>query len=389
MKFIYSYTNCSEKKYRQLFGDSEKFVLRADQKYHSLLIKGFAESNVNVCCLSGLPISRQVKKQLFVNEPDEFEGSISYHYYKSLNIPILRQIMVFFGGFLNVLFSGKENSYLICDFQNLANAYGTLLAAKLRRIPTIVIVMDLPDFLSGKKIVQKMYEGTFKLADSFIFLTEQMNDVVNKKNKPYIVIEGIADSSATLSDKADLLKSKTGKDIVVYAGSLAKIYGIENLVDGFLNANLLEAQLWIYGDGDYLKELEKICQNHDNIIYKGVHPNEEVFEVEKKASLLVNPRPTSPKYTRYSFPSKTIEYMASGTPLLTTRLPGIPEEYYEFFYTIDGDTAEDVSKALKKVFSYSAQDRTNKGLSARDFVLSQKSNLVQSKKIIGFIEKRV
>ena len=389
MNILYSYSNCSDKKYKELFGNGQKFVLRADQKYHSLLIKGFAENNVNVRCLSSLPISRQVKKQLFINEPDEFEENISYHYYKSLNLPVLRQISVFCAGFFNVFFRGRKNSHLICDYQNLANAYGTLLAAKIKKIPAIVIVMDLPGFLSENKFVQGVYTGTFGLADGFILLTEQMNKIVNKKNRPYIIIEGIADGSASPSKDICRLKETIGKDIIIYAGSLARIYGIEALAKGFLKAKLHNAELWIYGDGDYRKEIEKICRNNKNVVYKGVCSKEEIVEIEKRASLLVNPRPAAPDYTKYSFPSKTIEYMASGTPVLTTKLPGIPKEYFDYIYTFEKDDPDGICEALKKVFSFSKQDRMKKGRSAAEFVLSKKSNSVQSKKIINFIEKRL
>ena len=149
LNIIYSYSNCSDKKYKQLFSGNEGFVLRADQKYHSLLIKGFAGNGICVRCLSGLPINRRAKRNLFINEPDESEKNIEYHYYKTLNLPILRQAMVFFAGFFNVLFCRKKDTYLICDYQNVANAYGTMLAAKIKKIPTIVIVMDLPDFFFG------------------------------------------------------------------------------------------------------------------------------------------------------------------------------------------------------------------------------------------------
>ena len=44
----------------------------------------------------------------------------------------------------------------------------------------------------------------------------------------------------------------------------------------------------------------------------------------------MNPRSADAEYTKYSFPSKTIEYLATGVPVVMNRLPGIPEEY-EYF----------------------------------------------------------
>ena len=117
----------------------------------------------------------------------------------------------------------------------------------------------------------------------------------------------------------------------------------------------------------------------------GVKSNNEIVSDEQRASLLVNPRPSSPEYTKYSFPSKTMEYMASGTPVLMTKLPGMPKEYYPFIYTIDDETVEGVANALKAFFAIPASDRYRKGASAREFVLAKKSNIEQAKKIIEFI----
>ena len=178
---------------------------------------------------------------------------------------------------------------------------------------------------------------------------------------------------------------KTGKKVVIYAGSIKKLYGIQNLVEGFIEADIENAQLKIYGDGDYRKELEEICKAHKNVRYMGVKSNNEIVSDEQRASLLVNPRPSSPEYTKYSFPSKTMEYMASGTPVLMTKLPGMPKEYYPFIYTIDDETVEGVANALKAFFAIPASDRYRKGASAREFVLAKKSNIEQAKKIIEFI----
>ena len=48
-----------------------------------------------------------------------------------------------------------------------------------------------------------------------------------------------------------------------------------------------------------------------------------------------------------------MEYMASGTPVLTTRLPGMPAEYYPYVEFIDEETPEGIARALKRVLSRS------------------------------------
>lgn len=52
------------------------------------------------------------------------------------------------------------------------------------------------------------------------------------------------------------------------------------------------------------------------IQYLGSIPHDEILQLQRTASLLVNPRTPEGIYTKYSFPSKTMEYLASGTPTL-------------------------------------------------------------------------
>lgn len=389
MQIIYSYSNCKDAKYRELFADGSKLVLRADQKYHSLLIRGLSENGIAVKAISSLPINRRVKRNLLINEPDEQEGKVIYHYYKTVNLPVLRQLTVFFAGFFNMLKAKNKESHLICDYQNLANAYGTLLAAKIKGIRSTVIVMDLPDFLSGNRFVQKLYSSTFQLADSFILLTEQMNEIVNPKDKPHIVVEGIADYTINPINDAERFENTIGKKIVIYAGSIAKLYGIQNLVEGFVKANIPDSELWIYGDGDYKEELLAECKEQTNVIYKGICPNESVVYDEQRAALLINPRPTAPDYTKYSFPSKNMEYMASGTPVLTTKLPGMPTEYYNFVYPIEDDSTQGISEAISRVLAKNTDDRVKLGVKAQCFVRNEKSSIVQAERIIKFLQKGV
>ena len=138
---------------------------------------------------------------------------------------------------------------------------------------------------------------------------------------------------------------------------------------------------------DYREELEEICKFNPSIKYMGIRPNGEVVEVEQRSALLVNPRPTAPDYTKYSFPSKNMEYMASGTPILTTKLPGMPPEYYPHIYAIEDESAGGIADSLRAVFNDDIETRLQKGKKAREFVLNEKSNTVQAKKIIKFLEE--
>ena len=122
------------------------------------------------------------------------------------------------------------------------------------------------------------------------------------------------------------------------------------------------------------------------MFYGGMLLNSEIVEKEQCASLLVNPRPTHEEYVKYSFPSKTMEYMASGTPVLTTRLPGMPEEYAPYVFFIEEESVDGVAQALKQVLALSDEALFANGSEAREFVLTQMSNVVQPTKILDMLK---
>ena len=386
MRILYGFSNCTDKTFNAIMSESHTMSLQPDQKYHGLMIKGFSKNGAQLQCLSGLPINRAVTSRILIRYQDEQEGNAHYHYITTLNLPIFRQLMIFCGTFFGVLKAKKdENTYAVCDCLNLANAYGMTLAARLRKIPVISIVTDLPDMERSSNLLKKINNKLFDMTDAFILLTEQMSRRVNKKNKPYIVLEGHVDSEAPLPEEQTPYELSDGKKVVLYAGSLKKIYGIGYLVGGFLKAALPDSELHVYGDGDFREELEELSSRHPSVRYMGVKDNSEIVREEQKASLLANPRPIAPEYTKYSFPSKNMEYMVSGAPLLTTKLPGMPPEYEPYVYLIEEETEEGIANDINRILTKPFGERKRLAQSARDFVLRQKSNVVQTKKIMDFL----
>ena len=140
-----------------------------------------------------------------------------------------------------------------------------------------------------------------------------------------------------------------------------------------------------YSDADI--DLAAITREHPNIRYGGVLLNHQVVEKEMEATLLVNPRPTVEEFVQYSFPSKNMEYMASGTPLLTTRLPGMPAEYYPYVYLLEEESPQGIADALRQILSHSEEDLHRKGTAARDFILGTRNNVAQGQKILTMLEQ--
>lgn len=383
MHILYAVTTCSDQTYRRLFANVAVKPAFQSQKYHRLLIEGLT-TKAKVDVIANPPVNAQVLDQAFVPLPDETEGGAHYRYIPAIRNPVLKSICVGVGTFAQVLVMGGKDTAVIVDGLNRVTALSAMLAAKLRGRECVAIVTDLPDMLSGSGFSKRLANFVIRHCTSYVFLTQAMNDYLNPAGKPYVILEGHSD--ITMAEKIPSTERKAKPRICFYAGGVSKQYGLENLVKGFQKANIPNAQLHIYGPGDYVDELKEIARDDQRVIYGGMLLNSEIVDKEMEATLLVNPRPTQEAFVRYSFPSKTMEYMASGTPVLTTVLPGMPKEYYPYVYFIQDETPEGIAQALTNVMTCSDEELFHKGMEGRNFVLSQKNNVVQSEKIVNMLE---
>ena len=257
----------------------------------------------------------------------------------------------------------------------------------LFRVPSVGIITDIPELMDlGKEtIFTKITSHFMKKYDGYVLLTEAMNEKVNLKNKPYIVMEGLCEPQ---SREQDSEKQKMNSvDICMYTGSLAEGTGIECLLQGFTQAQLPDTELHIYGNGICR---EKVCdaeKKYSAIRYMGTAGNDVIVREQQKAALLINPRPRNVAFGKYSFPSKIMEYMVSGTPVLSTRLPGIPEEYFEYIYALDDESADGVAEAITAILRSPVEERTAKGQAARSYVIDHKNKYIQSGRVLELIRK--
>lgn len=383
MHILYAVTTCSDPVYRRLFSKVQVKPAFQSQKYHRLLIEGLA-AHASVDVVANPPVNRSVLDKAFLRLPRETEGGACYRYIPAIRNPVLKSVCVGLGTFFMTAGLAGRDCAVIVDVLNRTAALAGMLAARLRRCPCIGIVTDLPDMLGGGSFSKKLANFVIRRCTGYVLLTEAMNDYLNPAGKPYVILEGHSD--ITMREKRPSLDQKRSPRVCLYAGGVSKQYGLQNLVEGFRKANLENAQLHIYGPGDYVQELKAIAAEDERVYYGGMLLSSEIVEKEMEATLLVNPRPTGEEYVKYSFPSKTMEYMSTGTPVLTTVLPGMPKEYYPYVYLMEDETPDAIAWKLRQVLEQPDEILFQKGLAARSFVLEQKNNVLQAKKILEMLE---
>ena len=106
-----------------------------------------------------------------------------------------------------------------------------------------------------------------------------------------------------------------------------------------------------------------------------------------RATLLINPRYTDAEFTKYSFPGKNLEYAASGTPTLTTKLPGMPEEYCDHVFLLKEETVSGMAVILKEISAIPRERLYEYGQKTKRWMLDRKNCKVQARIVIDFLNK--
>jgi glycosyltransferase involved in cell wall biosynthesis len=259
-----------------------------------------------------------------------------------------------------------------------------------RGIKIVVIIPDLPKFNNvGKqsfvmvvyqRIIDVIFRKRLNYADGLVLLTRQTVNYLNWR-KAFVIVEGIADENNTIRNKSVLLQKK----YILYTGTTHACYGIKNVIEAFLNLNDDQYSFVICGSGDSDNYLNKIAKIHKNIIYMGVQTRETVVALQKNAVALINPRQNTGKFTKYSFPSKTMEYLSSGNPVIAYQLDGMPTEYLDYIIIPKNNSIEAMTETMKFVLNLDIEKRRLIGERGKKFVETEKNKIKQCEKIVEMI----
>lgn len=368
----------------QLFDEIVKHKINnmstARQSLEYGLLKEFSQINdFNIKAISYVPASKKIK---IPSESRIGQLSISH-------IPIIKNRLTSYlkGAWRFWHYLWKEipkGSAVVMYAVNPIFMFPLSIAKTAKKLTLTTICSEVPKYrrydkslaMRFKKSIQTFFNNRF---DKYILLTEPMKEVVAVKNKPYMVMEGIA---AELPDKPS---DSQRKNIVMYAGGLHPDNNLRLLIEACNRSSMVE-ECWICGSGPQEKDLASLIADNQRIKLLGRRSHEEVKNLEKQVKILINLRDSGNPLTRYSFPSKIIEYLASGAQVISTRLAGIPAEYFDYLHTIDDDrlTADNLADLFNEILSLPEQELQQRASKSLKFLKENKSAEIQSKRIIEF-----
>jgi len=329
----------------------------------------------------------------------KFEGTENCKYVPFVNIWGLRNLSrkhALIKEINNFISIKDDEKYIIVYSPHVPFLQAAVYAKEMDpSIKINLILPDLPQYVNLAQNVSLIYK-MFKLIDlknfytltkkidNFVFLTEHMNKVVNLENKPYAVIEGIVSTNDI--HEFDTSENKSDNKTVIYTGTLNYQYGIRNLLEAFHNIQRSNISLVICGKGEAEEEIYRFCDIDKRIRYLGQISGDECRKCQLEADILVNPRQNIGEYTKYSFPSKNLEYLSTGKPVIAYKLDGIPDKYDNFFFYVEDNSIESLSQKIEQTMDLSKEFLIQHKQKVLKFLLDNKNEKVSTDIILSLFK---
>jgi glycosyltransferase involved in cell wall biosynthesis len=172
---------------------------------------------------------------------------------------------------------------------------------------------------------------------------------------------------------------------VYFAGALSEPAGVNLLLDAIPHVTDPTLEFWFSGRGTLEERLKQQASSDPRIRFFGFVTEEQYSEMLQKATLLVNPRPSRLLENRYNFPSKLMEYLAAGRPILSTATSDVAEHYGSSLIVLADETPEGLARCIERSVAVSAEERAAMSSRARATVEGVTWR-TQAEKILAFIE---
>lgn len=386
----------------------EEFKIKAKKGYdlasaqvsQKNLLYGIEEVSNTICdsingsVLPPYPVykDRIIEPVEWCHKPGAADISVGYKNNKYINRLNCKKAMLEAADkWCNTRYKGEGVIVFVYSMRSAPMATACRIKEKIPQAKIYLIITDLPQFMdlgqsrlkaALKKIDWISIKKMQKKFDGFILYAEKMADYLEVPSGKWILMEGSYDTSEQRVITAERKKA------VMYSGKLDEQYGIKMLVDAFMSISEPDVELWLTGGGNAESYIQECAKKDTRIKFYGFLPSrEDVLRKQAEASLLINMRLPSEPASGYCFPSKLFEYMATGTPVLSFDIAGIPREFLKYLFIVKEENKKALAKAIAETLKLDRKALKERGNAAREFIVNEKNTNTQCMKMWEFVNR--
>jgi glycosyltransferase involved in cell wall biosynthesis len=229
-----------------------------------------------------------------------------------------------------VYFAGKlKNKQLVYDAHEYFSQQKEIITRPLvYKVWRFIENIFVPKFKNGYTVsysISKSFEQLFKIKYQVIKNTTSIKTLNN---------------NSSIKDK-----------IIVYQGAVNEARGLEYLIPAMNN---VDAQLHIYGDGNFMARLQTIINNHclnEKVILKGKVSPDELNRITSEYYIGLNLVENIGLNQYFSLANKFFDYMHAGIPQVTMNFPEYKRinDQFEVAILIDDLNPDSISKAINEL----------------------------------------
>lgn len=234
-----------------------------------------------------------------------------------------------------------------------------------------------------KKIFKSLEDSSLKAADAVITICPDLSDYVigllGDDPKHFLIENSIFDpvrlaNPGNANDSADLPANiPSDKKIVIYAGTFERYQGLDLLIPAFVLVReaVPDVFLLMVGGDDgqvaTMRELAKESGLDDDVLFTGRVPQNLAKHYNSVADVL-----TSPRSAGTNTPLKVYEQLASGKPLVATRIYSHTQVLSDEDTFLVEPNVEDMARGIIEALS-NPESASSKVACARDLYRSKYS----------------
>lgn len=300
----------------------------------------------------------------------------------------------------NVRKTKTINCFLLFSVNSFADIVVFYFVTKVLKIKYIQEKSEFPFVLYKKSFFGKIYaryyiKYIYKCFDGMIIMTKPLYNFFKtrvKRNAKLIIVPMTVEPERFANNQT---KVNELSKYIAYCGYMGgNKDGVPILIDAFkiVSNKYDNLKLYLIGYTSNVDEFNVFKQKikdlglDDKIVFTGKVNRDDIPAYLCNASLLVLARPSSLQ-SEGGFPTKLGEYLATGNPVVVTRVGEIPD------YLTDGVTAflanPDSAEAFAEKIDYVLSNPSlaqKVALAGRDVAFNTFNYRIQSKKIIDFVE---
>jgi len=169
-----------------------------------------------------------------------------------------------------------------------------------------------------------------------------------------------------------------------FAGALVEAAGVDLLLDAIPQIKDPTIEFWFSGRGPLEERMKQQAASDPRIRFFGFVSEQQYSDMLQRAAVLVNPRPSRLLENRYNFPSKLMEYMAAGRPIISTATSDVAEHYGPAVVVLHDETPQSLAHCIEHTVNTLPEERAAVGARARDAVEGVTWR-TEAEKILAFI----